>query len=279
MIITGYYFYKGRYKESSFVCTVLPLLGIILLSLGMLALFLDLEYKVHVWRMYATFRITSPMSWGSWILILVYPVLFGSMLINPPGLLANRYKFINNWSDKVSGNVKLVKTLSVLNIITGSMLGIYTGILLSSFGARPLWNSPLISILFLVSGISTAAAFVHMISRNVIEKVQFAKVDNLMIALELVIIGLFIIGLLSSARAGIESVMLLINGNYAAVFWVMVVCLGLVIPLIIQSLAIAHKIKHTTIAPLLVLLGGLMLRFVIVYAGQFSHWTKTALLK
>ena len=34
----------------------------------------------------------------------------------------------------------------------------------------------------------------------------------------------------------------------------------------------SHRIRHTPVAPLLVLAGGLFLRFVIVYAGQVSRW-------
>lgn len=84
MIISGYFLWKGKYKENSCSCYNMPVIGIIALSIGMFALFLDLEYKVHVWRMYTTFRITSPMSWGSWILILVYPALIANMLIKVP---------------------------------------------------------------------------------------------------------------------------------------------------------------------------------------------------
>jgi formate-dependent nitrite reductase membrane component NrfD len=31
-------------------------------------------------------------------------------------------------------------------------------------------------------------------------------------------------------------------------------------------------VAHTIVAPMLVLAGGLLLRFVVVSAGQFSHW-------
>jgi formate-dependent nitrite reductase membrane component NrfD len=65
---------------------------------------------------------------------------------------------------------------------------------------------------------------------------------------------------------------LLLGGPYAAFFWVLVVGLGIIIPLVIQLLAVSHRIRHTPIAPLLVLAGGLLLRFVVVYAGQASHW-------
>jgi protein NrfD len=53
---------------------------------------------------------------------------------------------------------------------------------------------------------------------------------------------------------------------------VLVVGLGIVMPLIIQSLATSDRVPHTPIAPLLVLAGGLALRFVVVLAGQYSHW-------
>ncbi len=66
---------------------------------------------------------------------------------------------------------------------------------------------------------------------------------------------------------------LLFGGPFTALFWVGVVGIGIVVPLFIQSLAVKHRVQHTAVAPLLVLAGGLMLRFVIVYAGQFSRWT------
>ncbi len=49
--------------------------------------------------------------------------------------------------------------------------------------------------------------------------------------------------------------------------------MGILLPLVIQLLAVNHRVRHTAVAPLLVLAGGLALRFVIVYAGQFSTWS------
>jgi formate-dependent nitrite reductase membrane component NrfD len=76
-----------------------------------------------------------------------------------------------------------------------------------------------------------------------------------------------------------EAAALLLSGPYAPAFWVFVVGLGMVIPLVVQSLAVQHRIAHTPVAPLLVVIGGLLLRFVIVNAGQVSHWTRTVLMK
>jgi formate-dependent nitrite reductase membrane component NrfD len=65
---------------------------------------------------------------------------------------------------------------------------------------------------------------------------------------------------------------LLLGGPYTAVFWVFVVGLGILLPLTLQWLMASHRIPHTVVAPLLVMVGGLALRFVIVSAGQYSHW-------
>jgi formate-dependent nitrite reductase membrane component NrfD len=71
--------------------------------------------------------------------------------------------------------------------------------------------------------------------------------------------------------------MLFLGGPYTAPFWVLVIGLGIVIPLIIQLLAARHLIQHTPIAPIMVMAGGLALRWVLVAAGQFSHWAHGAM--
>jgi protein NrfD len=232
MIISGYFIYRGRHKEENCSCSILPPLGLVLLSIGMLALFLDLEHKLYAWRMYATFKAASPMSWGSWILLAVYPVLLASTLVRPLAWVTRRMPFAARWSGRLHRSPALLKTIGTANIVLGVMLGIYTGILLGAFGARPLWNSPVLGILFLVSGLSTAAALVHMIARDRDEREMLARTDIGFLTAELVILGLFLIGLATSTRVHGEAI--------------------------------------------LVILGGLVLRFVIVHAGQVSHWTRTA---
>jgi formate-dependent nitrite reductase membrane component NrfD len=272
MIISGYFVLQGRHKNNLYACFYLPIISLCLLSLGMLALFLDLEHKWFTWRLYTTFKASSPMSWGSWILVLIYPALLVNLLVRIPGPLRNRLPWVDRFSRAINGHPLGVKAIGVLNMVLGAMLGMYTGVLLSALGARPLWNSAMLWILFLVSGLSAAAAFVHMITPDKSERELLAKADNGFLTFELLVISLLLVGLLSSTRVHIEAAHLLLSGQFAPVFWVFVVGLGIIIPLIIQLLAVNHKVKHTPIAPVLVILGGLILRFVIVYAGQVSHW-------
>jgi formate-dependent nitrite reductase membrane component NrfD len=257
-----------------------PLAAFMLLNVGMGALFLDLAHKLYVWAVYLTFQPTSPMSWGSWVLIIVYPLLLASALIRLPEAwpwLARRFPVVGRLSDALLARPDRIRLLAWVNVVLGVALGIYTGILLSALGARPLWSSALLGPLFLLSGLSSAAAFVHMVARSAEEREELARADNLFLLLELATILLFFVGLLSSTEVHKAAAGLLLGGPFTAVFWVGVVGLGIVFPLVIQSLAVKHRVGHTPLAPLLVMAGGLALRFVFVYAGQVSHWAAGAL--
>ena len=242
-----------------------------LISLGMLALFLDLEHKPYVWRMYTTFQVSSPMSWGGWILLGVYPVLALAAVAGLPGKVTDAWAPLGALAKRLrSSGVR--NNAGLAHIVLGAGLGIYTGILLSSLGARPLWASAVLGPLFLVSGLSTGAAFAHMIARDPGEQSMLVRSDNLFLMIELALILLFLVGLNSAGAAQAQAASLLLGGPFTAVFWVLVVGLGIVLPLAIQSLRIAGRIEHAPVAPLLVMGGGLALRLVIVAAGQLSFW-------
>jgi len=273
MILVGYFLLRGRNREDTCVCSVLPGTSFVLLSLGMGALFLDLEHKLYVWRLYTTFEVTSPMSWGAWILVLVYPALAAAFALRPPGILRDLFPAVDRLSRRLDTPVG-VRGIAAANLVLGIALGIYTGILLSALGARPFWNSAILGPLFLVSGLSSAAAFGHMVARHQEERELLARSDNVFLAIELFVVALFLVGLLSSSQAHVAAARLVLGGPFTAPFWVLVVGAGIVIPLMIQLLAVTHRIAHTPVGPLLVMAGGLALRFVIVAAGQVSHWAK-----
>ncbi|MBM2814800.1 MAG: Molybdopterin oxidoreductase, Psr/Psh family, PsrC-like rane anchor subunit [Ignavibacteria bacterium] len=277
MIISGYFIFKGRAKNTGCSCHNTPFIALIAITLGMLALFLDLEHKLYFWRVYLSFKVTSPMSWGSWILLLVYPILVFNTLIKLPHWLSKIFPILKKLSEKINNNLSLIKFAGLFSMVIGTALGMYTGILLSTLSARPLWNSSMLWFLFLVSGLSSAAALIHMIAKDTEERVMLAKTDNFLLFSELIIIFLFIIGLITSTQVHIDAAKLFLGGDYTVAFWVFVVFGGIVIPLIIQSAAVRGRIHHTPIAPIMVIVGGLILRFVIVYAGQASHWTTKVL--
>ncbi|MEJ5286884.1 MAG: Molybdopterin oxidoreductase, membrane subunit PsrC/NrfD [Candidatus Kapaibacterium sp.] len=274
MLISGYFILTGRTKNTLCSCFRIPLIGIVAISIGMLALFLDLEHKLYVWNLYLNFKWQSPMSWGAWILLIIYPILFVTLLIRIPENVAEKFPALGRLSEKIRSNAFLVKLIGSLSMVFGGLLGAYTAILLSGFSARPAWNSPMLWTLFLTSGLSSAAALVHLIGKDPEERHLLAKADNGFLIAELIIILLMIIGFVSSSQVHIDAAKLILSGPYAASFWIFVVLSGIVIPLIIQMFSVNNKIVHTNVAPILVMLGGLILRFIVVYAGQFSHWPR-----
>ncbi len=160
-----------------------------------------------------------------------------------------------------------------LILILSIVLGIYTGILLSAFNARPLWNTSILGVLFLVSGMSTAAVLIQWISRDKKEQNTFRFLDIGLIGLELFLIIHLIMGLLAGPEVQVNAAKLLLSGPYAYSFWLLVVLIGLLIPAILEILELKGRQIPVYIVPTLVLIGGLLFRIIIVNAGQISSYT------
>jgi formate-dependent nitrite reductase membrane component NrfD len=279
-----------------------PLLAFVLINLGMGALFLDLAHKLYVWRVYLTLQPTSPMSWGSWVLIVVYGVLLASALIRLPEAwpwLGRRIPALQRMSAALLDSPLAVRALGWANVVLGVALGIYTGILLDTMVARPLWNTAILGPLFLVSGLSAGAAAMHVASvflprrpapagpiggaisalvqplgpeppaRRTVD--ALIRADIAFLAIELVLLGLLVVNLETSSASHAAAVALIVSGPYAWAFWALVIALGILAPMAMQGAELSHAIPHTVVPALLVLAGGLALRWVIVSAGQASH--------
>jgi formate-dependent nitrite reductase membrane component NrfD len=243
----------------------------------MTTLFLDLEHKLFVYRFYTAFQITSPMSWGAWILIFIYPV----SILQIVATLRSGYPAVAAFSDRIALGRMITdwcesyrREIALVAIPFAVALGIYTGILLSAFGARPFWNSGVLGPLFLISGLSTAAALVALIARQHSEKRLFTRIDLVLIIAELGLVALFLINMATGSGQQIEALQSIMGGSYTLIFWVLFVGIGLLIPLLLELLEIRGIGKSLAIlAPVLVLLGGYVLRQVVLDAGQESSWT------
>jgi len=263
-------------EEAPFAVNGLALLAPVVLSIGMTALFFDLEYKFHVYRFYLTFQPTSPMSYGAWILILVYPVSILQILSTfregypvVAGLL-DEFPMVRKTVDLVEGYRRPIAWAAIPIAVA---LGIYTGILLSAFSARPFWNTGLLGPLFLVSGLSTGAALTALIAREHSEKRLFTLIDAGLILVELVFVALLLVNMATGARPQLEAVQHLLGGDYTLAFWGVFVTLGLLVPLMLEWFEVKGMVRQAALlAPVLVLLGGFMLRVIAVNLGQETTW-------
>jgi protein NrfD len=239
------------------------LLSPLVLSLGMVFLFLDLANKLNVWRFYTAFVPASPMSWGSWILVIFMPFSFAQALILYKEY-SEKIPVIGGLIGKFENKLYLI---AKVNVFLGVAVGAYTGILLSSLFARPLWNNSALGLVFLISGLSAAAALLLIIAPEK-EKHLYSKYDFTFIVVEVFAIALLILGALNGTNNTSEAMMYLITGPYATLFWGVTIGLGVVVPLIFEGFEVIGKIRYLPIIPILVLIGSLSLRFIMVYAGQ-----------
>jgi protein NrfD len=277
-LAAGILFFAALYtilgKEDKYPAAVklAPFITPFILVAGLIALLIDLNNKTMFWRLYTTIRLESPMSWGAWTLMVVTPASVIWCALNIRELFPKwdwRFGWIIRLEEWFKGyKIHLAWVLLIFSVI----LGIYTGILLSAFNARPLWNSSIMGPLFLASGLSTGAAFIMLVSKSHAERIMFSKIDLMLIGIELFLIVHLFMGLLASTQVQIDAAMLFLGGPYTAAFWVLVVLMGLLIPALLEVLEL-RKFRVPVIIPgLLVLFGGLMFRFIISYAGQVSRW-------
>lgn len=246
---------------------LLPFAAPLLLSIGMLALFVDLESKLHVFRFYTAFRITSPMSWGAWILLAVYPA---TLLLGAARLTDQEVAKLPAWLEAVArhGNERMA-ALERLNVVLGIALGAYTGLLLATLGARALWGSLLLAPLFLVSGFSAGAALAMLLPVSEEEHELLRKWDIRAIWAELALLAFFFIELVADGgERGRAAAALFLGGPYTAVFWALVIVAGLAAPLVVEIAEPRRRLARAALAPSLLLVGSLALRWLFVVAGQ-----------
>lgn len=290
IFFASYFFLKGKEDKFPIAVKVAPVLAPIVIVLGLIALLLDLRHPAYFWQLYTTIRFDSPMSWGAWTLGAVMPLsvlwplsyikdiknYFANYKCKMPFKLLtwvikliDRYwilKWIYDWS------IKLRKPMAIINLVLSIVLGVYTGILLSAFNARPLWNTSILGPLFLVSGLSTGAAAIMWMAKDHYEKITFSKIDLILIGVELFFIVHMFMGFLASSAVQQEAAALFLGGEFTAVFWGFFVFVGLVFPAILEIMELYGYRIPISIPAFFILFGGALFRFIMVDAGQITRF-------
>jgi len=288
VFFSAYFYIRGRGNELKTSVQIAPMLAPVVIVIGLLALLLDLRHPAYFWQLYTTIRFNSPMSWGAWTLGLIMPlsIIWPLTYLKEIQKYYEKNKFFSGileWLERMINMIKPVKSLiewftvnryflAWVNIILAVILGVYTGILLSAFNARPLWNTSILGPLFLTSGLSTGAAVIMWWSRSAKERIIFSRIDLLLIAVE----GFFIIhlfmGFLASGAVQIEAAELFLGGEFTAIFWIGVVVIGLILPAMLETMELFGYHIPISIPAILILVGGLIFRFVMVEAGQITRY-------
>lgn len=272
MFFAALYTILGKEKELPSAVRRAMFIPPFALVLGLIALLFDLTHVFYSWQLFTTVRLESPMSWGAWTLLAITPLSFIWAANHINDLFPSwdwKYSIIKKAFEWWNSNIKI---MAWIIIVLAVILGIYTGILLSAFNARPLWNNAILGPLFLTSGLSTGAAAIMLVSKDHKERAFFSRIDILLVVIELFFIVHLFMGFLAGPEVQLESAQLFFGGPYTIPFWVFVVFLGLIFPAILEFLELRGYKISTTIPAILIILGGLIFRFIMVDAGQLTRY-------
>ena len=296
---------SGDYHGGSFfkLARYGALIGPIPVILGTCFIILELGRWDRALNLFKVINL-SPMSIGSWLLVLfIFCSLIYALVFLP--------SFLPRFAWLSRRLIPIMHVLSWVNVPLGIGVAVYTGILLGAMPSRPLWNSPILALLFLVSALSTGIAIIILAQtlfrrkkdptvkaeRRIIARREATLLrpgrrnyeigylltgsDMLLIGSELIVIFLFVmfahltVGNLKYAMA-----IILPGGEMAAMFWVWVVLVGLLIPVLLEMFYIIPKVVYQRefrihegseiLISVAVLVGGFMLRYIIVVAGQIT---------
>lgn len=249
--------------------------------IGLLLLIVDLGKPLSFYWLLISYNFTSVMTLGVLALfvytpfVLIFMVLIFEDTIRKVKLFSILVPVIEFIKSFHSYAKFIEYTLFGIALIVGA----YTGFLLSAVSSFPMWNTPVLPLLFLTSGISAGVAanilfgmifFKSSINKESIKYLLVMDLRVIMTELPLIIV-LFVGMMYSGGDALIAAKAALTTGIWAKVFWIGVIGIGLGIPLVIAFTALknhAYRVSYIMINSFVVLCGVIMLRFYIVYAGQ-----------
>jgi len=248
---------------------------------GLFLLVADLGRPLSFYWLLIRFNPLSVMSLGVLFLLIYTPiVLVFTLLVFERTIV--KYTWLSplgSFIEWVKSLHSYAKTIEYFLMAAALCVGTYTGFLLSALYAIPLWNSPVLPIVFLTSSISSGIAvniligLVFFKSTINTESIKYLLVLDLRVIMtELPLLGIFFVGLLygggevsSMAKAALS------HGGLALVFWLGVIGIGLLLPLATVILALrshVYRVGYILTNATAVLLGVLLLRYYIIYAGQ-----------
>ncbi len=272
------YFYLTGLSAGSFIISTLaygfgmlkfkPLgkIGVVLatclLMIAPIILLVDLEQPLRFWHLILYLRITSPITWGTFLLSL-YPmncVVYGYFMFK--------------------GDMKRTKIFGLIGIPLALLVHGYTGFILALGKARVLWNTAIMPPIFLVSAMVSGLAMmilVVMIKDYIIQRKKepnreliyaLGKFLIASIVLDLLLIGIDLTVLLTSTTEAFEAAMMLLNGKFSLPFLGVELFLGGIVPLFFFLSPFTKRwIPGLAFASVLVMIGIMAMRYIMVVGG------------
>ncbi len=224
-----------------------------LLAVGGLLLIGDLSQPLRFLNVLnpAYLHFTSPLAWGS-----LNIACFGLALVG--------YLLMLRKGDETTG-----KKLALVVALLALGLPIYTGYDLSVHQSRPLWNTPVMPVLFVALAMASGAAVSALLTRGNAEA-QATLRQYLVWSVGAV--GVVLVGILGTTNYGGSAeeltYIILTTGTMGLIFVGLGVVAGTVAPVALLLAPAGHRPGTVALASALVLVGSAALRYGILMAPQ-----------
>lgn len=241
--------------------------SLVAIAIGCVFLVVDLGQPGVFWRVWTTAK--SIIKWGATFLVIA--AVFALLYLL--AYLGDSWTFFAPLSDA------LKPAAGVFLIIAGFFglcIMMYTGIMLSTLKAHAFWATPALPVLFTISAISTGCAAVVLsvggwpaqvsLETLIVSEVVLSIlhiVDIILVVTEIIVLMTMVLSFLGAGNVTAKAAAKRwVKGSYAPAFWIGIVGCGLVLPFILY--VGGHGVASEVIAPVLVLIGGCILRFLVV---------------
>jgi polysulfide reductase chain C len=257
------YLDEEKYKKIASAGAYLALFSIMV---DVPVLILDLDRPFRFITLLYRGSITAPLTWGVWFLM---------------GL--GLFSLFNIALLRGMGSAKGFKNLI---LIIGSLFAIgvsaYTAVALNiATNARPIWSNGMVIPVFMVASLITGIAAVSLVvSLSGVRKglTSLNTANAVLLLFQLLMVGFLLLSASTSSALSREAAGAILTGALSPVFWIGLVVIGLVIPVVVSWSNLLAKVAEpragtTALISAMVLVGVFALRYIIVYGGQIIPLT------
>jgi len=254
---------KSVLKHYSGFILIFSILALIFI-LSDLPLFIGALPRIISAFLEGRFNLASWMSIG--MILLSLEILIASIDVI-------KYRRLSKWISLIASK----ESFRIISIVIGGLVTLYSGFLLS-VSSIPIWTISPLPILWIFSGALAAIALLDILLWLSGEENPIYFTLRLKFSFG-IIVGIIIfmalhISASSRSMSAKESAHMLLYGDLGALFWIGFSLLGLILPTIVDGIQIfsGKSVKEMSlVSSLLYILGALMLRILIIYAGV-PYW-------
>lgn len=192
------------------------------------------------------------------------PLAWGGLNLVSFGIVSVLYLFMLR-----KGNEPLAKKLGVLGALLALGLPVYTGFDLTVHQNRPVWNTPLMPVLFVALSLVSGAAVASFLAAGEARLVGALRQIMLWTVGGVAVMLVSLMGTTWYGGVGQElTFMALTSGSLSVAFLWLGVILGTAVPIGLLLAPFGRQTGAVMLSALLVLVGGMALRYSILVGGQ-----------